>query len=90
MAAATPTFSKAVNTSPYYSYQLRRFGLYAIMTMLAFIIATVFLLPFGNMALISVKTQDQMAASATGPIWPMEPEKFTYEGKDYPVRQRAI
>ncbi len=85
MATANPTYSNAVNTSPYYSVQLRKFGSIAMVTMIAFVVATIFLLPFGNMALISVKTQDQMAASATGPIWPMEPEKFTYEGKDYDV-----
>jgi len=85
MATANPSYSNAVNTSPYYSIQLRKFGSVAIVTMIAFVVATIFLLPFGNLALISVKTQDRMAASATGPIWPMEPEKFTYEGKDYDV-----
>lgn len=85
MAATTANYSNAVNTSPYYSVQLRRFGGSAIVTLIAFIVVTVFLLPFGNMALISVKTQDQMAASATGPIWPLEPTKYTYEGKEYDV-----
>ncbi len=77
--------SKAVNTSPFYSYQLRRFGITAIVTLLAFIIAFVYLLPFGNMALLAVKNQDQIVASADGPIWPLEPARFNYEGKDYDV-----
>jgi multiple sugar transport system permease protein len=83
MAAAT--YSKAVNTSPYYSVQLRRFAAGAIVTLFALILAIAYLMPFGNMALVSVKTQDQIVASAEGPIWPLEPAKFTYEGEEYNV-----
>src|SRR5690349_11226528 len=79
------TYSRAVDTSPYYSVQLRKFGVTAIVTMLAFVLALGFLLPFGNMALLSVKTKDQIVASADGLIWPMEPEKFTYQDKAYDV-----
>jgi multiple sugar transport system permease protein len=82
---AAVTYSKAINTSPYYSVQLRRFGVTAIITLLATIIIIAYLSPFGNMALMAVKTQDQIAASANGPIWPLEPETFTYEGKSYEV-----
>lgn len=60
--AAIP-YSKSVNTSPYYSIQLRRFGISAIVTLFAGILAVGFLLPFGNMALLSVKSQEQIAAS---------------------------
>jgi multiple sugar transport system permease protein len=83
MAAAT--YSRAVNTSPYYSVQLRRFGLASIVTLIAFIVAIGFLLPFANMSLLAVKTQEQITTSATGLIWPMEPETFTYQEKEYPV-----
>jgi ABC-type glycerol-3-phosphate transport system permease component len=76
---AAVTYSKAVNTSPYYSIQLRKFGTTAIVTLIAFVVALGFLLPFGNMALLSVKTKEQIVASADGLIWPMEPEQYTYQ-----------
>jgi multiple sugar transport system permease protein len=85
--SSTPRQAEYINTSPFYSVQLRKFGLKAIVTLIAFLTAMIFLLPFGNMALMSVKSQDQIVASADGPIWPMEPERFTYEGKDYDVLQ---
>ena len=54
MAATTTSYnqSPAVNTSPYYSVQLRKFGIIASVTLLALIVTVVFLLPFGNMALM--------------------------------------
>src|SRR5689334_22423343 len=82
---AAVTYSKAVNTSPFYSIQLRKFGVTAIVTLVAFVIALGFLLPFGNMALLSVKTKEQIVASADGLIWPMEPEQYTYNEKAYDV-----
>jgi multiple sugar transport system permease protein len=82
---ATTTYSKAVNTSPFYSRQLRKFGAGSIVTLIALIVAMVYLMPFGNMALLSVKSQAQIVDSATGDIWPMEPALFNYEGKDYDV-----
>ncbi|MBL8153256.1 MAG: carbohydrate ABC transporter permease [Anaerolineae bacterium] len=83
MAAAT--YSKAVNTSPFYSKQLRRFSMMSIVTLLAFVITVVYLLPFGNMALLSVKNRDQIAAGVDGTILPMEPDVFNYQGEDYPI-----
>ncbi|MCC6615964.1 MAG: carbohydrate ABC transporter permease [Anaerolineae bacterium] len=82
---ASATYSKTANTSPYYSVQLRRFGTTAIITLLAFTVAFAFLLPFGNMALMAVKTPEQITASATGLIWPMEATTYNYDGKDYTV-----
>ncbi len=82
---AAVTHSKAVNTSPFYSIQLRKFGVTAIVTMLALVIAITYLLPFGNMALLAVKNRDQIVASSDGPVWPMEPEKFTYQDETYDV-----
>lgn len=84
-STSTPTYSSAVNTSPYYSVQLRRFGMTAIITLITLIVAIALLLPFGNMALMAVKTQDQIVASATGVIWPMEAETYNYEGEDVPI-----
>jgi multiple sugar transport system permease protein len=87
MAATTTSYtqSPAVNTSPYYSVQLRKFGVVASVTLLAFIVSFIFLLPFGNMALMSVKSQDQMVTSATGPVLPVVTDVFNFEGKDYDV-----
>ena len=87
MAATSTSYtqSQAVNTSPHYSVQLRKFGLIASVTLLALVFSIVFLLPFGNMALMAVKSQDQMVTSATGPVLPVVADIFTYEGKDYDV-----
>ncbi len=87
MAAATRMESRTVNTSPWYSYQLRKFGGIAIITLMTLIIAIAYLLPFGNMATISLKSQDQLAGSADSPILPVSPETFTYQGDEYPVYQ---
>jgi len=82
---AAITYSKAVNTSPFYSVQLRRFGVGATVTLLAFIIAFVYLLPFGDMALMAVKAEDQVVTSTEAPVLPLEPGYTTYEGKQYPL-----
>ncbi|KXK20835.1 MAG: ABC transporter permease [Chloroflexi bacterium OLB15] len=78
--AAAANQSKAVNTAPFYSHQLRKFGIISILTLFAFMLVFLFLLPFANMALISVKTTDQITEGATGVIWPMEPITYTYDG----------
>jgi multiple sugar transport system permease protein len=82
---ATATYSKAVNTAPLYSIQLRKFGVAAIITLLAFFVALAYLLPFGNMALISVKSQQQLTGSADSPILPMTQQTYTYEGEEVPL-----
>src|SRR5215207_1110111 len=79
------TYPKAVNTSPYYSVQLRRFGAGALITLLALVIGITYLLPFGNMALMSVKNSEQMVAGAIGNVLPTDPASFNYEGEDYPI-----
>ncbi len=84
MATITAT-PKHVNTSPYYSFQLRQFGVKSLIFMVAIVIGFIYLMPFGNMALMAVKTQEQIVASATGSVLPMEPEVFVYEGKNYDV-----
>jgi multiple sugar transport system permease protein len=82
---ASTTVSRSVNTSPFYSVQLRRFGATAIVTLLTLVVAIAYLLPFGNMALIAVKNQDQLVASADGPVWPLEPARYTYQEKVYDI-----
>jgi multiple sugar transport system permease protein len=87
-STSTPTATfpeKHVNTSPYYSVQLRKFAVKAMVTMLAVAIAVIYLLPFANMALLSTKSKDQMVSSATGSILPLDPALYTYEGKEYEI-----
>jgi hypothetical protein len=79
---AAVTVSKAVNTSPYYSVQLRRFAVGALLSLFALVIAITYLLPFGNMALMSVKDPEQMVAGATGSVLPMDAAVFTYDGEE--------
>jgi multiple sugar transport system permease protein len=74
-----------VNTSPYYSVQLRKFGLTFSVTFLAFIVCLLYLLPLFNMIIISFKTQDQLVGSTDSPILPMSAVTFTYDDNDYDV-----
>jgi len=80
MAAITQpsTTSPAVNTSPFYSYQLRKFAVKAMVTMLAFIVAAMYLLPFVNMGLISVKSAAQITGNTDGNILPLSQDTYDY------------
>lgn len=75
----TTTPNTFVNTSPFYSLQLRKFVLTAIVTLVAFIFALVYLMPFGNMAITAVKSQEQLTGSSNSPVLPMTPIKYTFE-----------
>src|SRR5262245_46036702 len=70
--ATTMQSNSPVNTSPWYSVQLRKFGVASMITMIALIFVIVYLLPFVNMALLSIQTGDQFVTSATGPILPVD------------------
>jgi multiple sugar transport system permease protein len=83
MAAAT--ISKSVNTSPFYSLQLRRFAVMGIVTLFALVFTVGYLLPFGNMALLAVKSKEQIAAGVDGSILPLEPQTIIYEGEPVSV-----
>lgn len=77
-AIAQETSSGAVNTAPYYSYQLRKFAIKAMVTMLAFFVALAYLLPFVNMGLIAVKSSDQITGNTDGNILPLSPSTYEY------------
>jgi multiple sugar transport system permease protein len=82
--------STAVRRTPYFSsYQARRqvrnFGVSAMVTGIATILLMGYLLPFVYMALTSVKTRDQIVASAKGSVLPMEQATFVYEGEEDPL-----
>lgn len=83
--AETTMKPKNINTAPGYSVELRRLWVYGMVFMLAFTCTIVYLLPFGNMALLSVKDSDQQVASATGSVLPLDAIRFEYEGQEYDV-----
>lgn len=87
MAAATRKFGEnsAVNTAPHYSKQLRRFTLVALLLLFTIMLLTAFLLPFGNMVIISLKSYTDLSSTANGPILPVTNQMFTYEGTAYPL-----
>ena len=78
---AQPQQANAVNTSPYYSVQLRKFAIGALVTLFTLMLAIAYLLPFGNMALIALKSQDQIVGQTDAPILPVSPVTFEYQGE---------
>jgi multiple sugar transport system permease protein len=82
---ATYAHSPTYSTPSHYSVQLRKFGAVGSVTLLAFVVLVVYLLPFGNMFLISLKDEEQIVASATGPVLPVRPVRYEYEGTQYEV-----
>jgi len=92
MAAITqPTVtSQVVNTSPFYSYQLRKFAVKSMITMLALILAIAYLLPFVNMGLIAVKSADQITGSTDGNILPLSPETYAYTDAEGKIKSYEI
>ena len=77
--------SPAVNRSPYYAVQLRRFAIMSLVTLFALMFLFVYLLPLGNMVLTSIRSQDQLSQTGDELIFPMSAKVFSYEGKDTPV-----
>jgi multiple sugar transport system permease protein len=82
---ATATYSSSVNTSPYYSVQLRRFGIGALVFMMALVFCVGYLLPFGNMVIVALEARTQLSAAASQTILPVEAVNYTYQGKAYPI-----
>jgi multiple sugar transport system permease protein len=81
---ATP--AKYVNTSPWYGLKLRGFAAKSIVTFFATLIVVIYLLPFFNMSLIAIKTQQQQKDDRVGgTVLPVTAATFNYEGTDYPV-----
>jgi multiple sugar transport system permease protein len=78
-------YQKNVNTSPHYSAQLSKLWVGGMLTMIATIFTVLYLMPFANMALLSVKSPDQIVTSSVGSILPQDTLKFTYEGEEYDV-----
>ena len=70
MATATKVFGEysSINTAPHYSRQLRRFGASALLLLFTLMVLSVFLLPFGNMVIISLKNYTDLSSTANGPL----------------------
>src|SRR5258708_7172628 len=81
------TVARAVNTSPYYSKQLRRFTISGLVTLFGFLLVFVYLLPLGNMFTTALRSADQLSQTQDTPIIPMSPKTFNYQGQDYPIMQ---
>ena len=79
------SISRSVNTSPFYSHQLRGFTIKALITLVAFMLLVVYLLPFGNMVMVSLRSFDMLAQTQDSSIFPLIPVTYNYEGQDYPV-----
>jgi multiple sugar transport system permease protein len=78
-----------VNTSPFFSHQLRKFGTYATVTLIASALLTLFLLPFFDMMFTAIKSDTQNKQDG-GAILPLDPKTFNFQGKDYPLYNVTI
>ncbi|HEX7039322.1 MAG TPA: carbohydrate ABC transporter permease [Trueperaceae bacterium] len=85
-AGAYPTLAGSyANTAPHYRRALRRMGLTATVTLFATMLLTAYLMPFAYMVVTSFKDRDQIVASATGPVLPVDPKTVEVGGKQVPV-----
>ncbi len=85
-AGAYPTLQGSyANTAPHYRRSLRRMGLTATVTLFATMLLTAYLMPFAYMVVTSFKDRDQIVASATGPVLPVDPRTVEVGGKEVPV-----
>ncbi len=82
------TMSQSVNTSPFYNRQLRAFALKALLTLFVLLFLIIYLLPLGNMFLVSLRDQTQLSQDS---ILPLKAVTYNYKGpddsapKDYPL-----
>lgn len=86
MAAISKNLQPAphVNTAPHYAFQLRKLAIFGMVTLLATLVLMAFLLPFGDMALTSIKSGEQNKSDG-GSVLPIAPITFNWQGQDYPV-----
>lgn len=79
------TISPSVNTSPYYSKQLRSFAIKALLSLFTLIFLIAYLLPMGNMVLVSLSNQAQLSVAQNGSVIPMAAVTYNYQGKDIAI-----
>jgi multiple sugar transport system permease protein len=64
---------------------LKKFGVGALIFLIACSVAFIYLLPFGQMLTTAFKSAEQIVGNTDGLIFPMSPRTFTYEGEAYPI-----
>ncbi len=67
------------------AYMPRNLPLTLLFTVFAGVILAFYLSPFAYMFVTSLKDKDQIQASATGPVLPVEPQSFVYEGEEVDI-----
>jgi multiple sugar transport system permease protein len=80
MAVRTLPRNTTVTLSPHYAKQMRRFTATSLVTLFAMMLLLAYLSPFAYMVVTSLKSKEQIVASATGPILPVEPRTIEYDG----------
>ncbi len=83
--ATMTTQSNAVNTSPYYAIQLRRFTIKGLVTLFALLLLLVYLMPFANMLLVSLKDNAHLSSNLDDSMLPLLPKTMTYKGEEIPL-----
>ncbi|WP_343420691.1 carbohydrate ABC transporter permease [Candidatus Flexifilum breve] len=64
---------------------MKKFGVGALIFLIACSVAFIYLLPFGQMLTTAFKSAEQIVGNTDGLIFPMSPRTFTYEGEAYPI-----
>ena len=55
-----------------------------LLTLIATILVALFLAPMLQSASLALKTREQVTEQGS-PLWPADPQTFTYQGRDYDV-----
>lgn len=61
--------------------QMRNLGVFGMVTLFTLMLTTAFLMPFAYGTLTAFKDKEQIVRSADGPILPVDPATFAYEGE---------
>jgi multiple sugar transport system permease protein len=72
------------SATPALQRQMRRFAAVSSVTLLAVMVASIFLMPLVYVAATAFKDQSQLTAP-NAPLYPASPETYLYEGEEYPV-----
>jgi multiple sugar transport system permease protein len=75
---------RSTSATPALQRQTRRFAAVSSVTLLAVMVASIFLMPLVYVAATAFKDQSQLTAP-NAPLYPASPETYTYEGEEYPV-----
>lgn len=85
MATLSKPRKNPVINAPDFNYDLRRFTAIALVTMFGSLLLIVFLSPFAYGFITAFKDRDQIVRSANGPILPVDPAVYQFEGTDLEV-----